>query len=65
MLGFFRADPSWHYFTSHGFKPKNLKLYHGKNIANSLDNMVGTYGNVILVTEVGSIPVIDYVECSN
>ena len=55
VLGFFRAD-LWRYFTTHGFKPKNLKLYHGKNIANSLDNLVGTYGNVILVTEVESAP---------
>ena len=64
VLGFFRAD-LWRYFSMQGFNPKNLKLYHAKNIANSLDNVVGTYGNVILVTEVGSVGSIDYVECSN
>ncbi len=55
VLGFFRAD-LMHYFNTNGFKLKNLKLYQGKNMDNSLDNVVGTHGNVILLTEVGSTP---------
>ena len=55
VLGFFRAD-LWHYFSVQGLNPKNLKLYHEKNMVNSLDNVIGTHGNVILVTEVGSNP---------
>ena len=55
ILGFFRAD-LLRYFSEHGFNPKNLKIYHEKNMVNSIDNVVGTHGNVILVTEVGSEP---------
>ena len=55
VLGFFRAD-LWRYFSVQGLNPKNLKLYHEKNMINSLDNVIGTHGNVILVTEVGSKP---------
>ena len=45
-------------FTDAGLKPRNLKLHYRRHPTNPLENMIGTHGNVILVTEIGQSPLI-------
>ena len=39
-----------------GYQPKHLKIHQGRQLTNPLENMIGTHGNVILLTEAGKAP---------
>ena len=54
-LGFLRDEINYSLEYA-GYDPKHLRLLCGKQGLNSASNIVGTHGNVLLKTEVGSAP---------
>ena len=55
LLGFLREEVE-SALTRAGNEPKHFKILQGKSGLNSGTNIIGTHGNLILKTEVGSLP---------